>query len=109
MAPLERATTFQFILIGLEPKWLRTDGDDFLDHLDDLDFADGTVLGLQRGYTIHKKKTVESEDLSADKREQATAKNEDGPFDARLDPRSVRSVDPESEKRASSIVRSEPG
>eukprot|EP00438_Fugacium_kawagutii_P019905 Skav227782 [mRNA] locus=scaffold1237:150176:151158:+ [translate_table: standard] len=57
------------------------DGDDFLDHLDDLDFADGTVLGLQRGYTIHKKKTVESEDLSADKREQATAKNEDGPFD----------------------------
>lgn len=66
------------------------DGDDFLDHLDDLDFADGTVLGLQRGcaedswissigvsgfhgfptisisarYTIHKKlpKTAESED-----------------------------------------------
>eukprot|EP00434_Breviolum_minutum_P022936 symbB.v1.2.020232.t1/scaffold1693.1/size105633/2 len=87
-------------------------GMDFLDHIDDdLDFADGTVLGLQRGYTLHKKipKTGDRQD-SLDRHntdEQAIIQNEGGTNEARSDSRVVRATD-DAEKRAS-IVRSEPG
>mmetsp|Transcript_30351 Transcript_30351/g.65483 ORF Transcript_30351/g.65483 Transcript_30351/m.65483 type:complete len:109 (-) Transcript_30351:152-478(-) len=85
-------------------------GMDFLD-IDDLDFADGTVLGLQRGYTIHKKvpKSDRQDSSVPRKKEKVSTRKDDGPSQARSDPKLVRAPSDDIEKRASSIVRSEPG